>query len=723
MSSSSTITSSSTIYTLYFSLPFSHGVTYTVFLSFPFDIQGTLSILLNGAGATLVSFSSQVLVFTSNQLLNNASVAVSNLLTPSTLQPIPISVNITHLNTTYFYGSTVITMAQPRTFTYASLLTSNQVAYSPAIATFSLSDLVSNNKVVISASYPYFYSSSSQPNCSSIITCGVSGSLTVLTANTSGVTTFSVNIRNLGYVGQTQINITEYDSMQIYARQSSLLTLTVTTPNVITVIANQTNPYLAETSTYTFNLTLSTPNASSLLLTPPSGLIVASASCQLNCGSPSKLAIGYLFSVTSTSSIVTLTVTNPTAFDSTNTFIFKTANSLGDMDFGQFTPQLVCNSPCRSCSTNTSVCLTCYSWSSKTILDNGTCIGTCPVGLFSTANSAGILTCSTCGSYCAVCSGAANNCTTCLNGSFYYNFGCYPACPLGTFTVTYYCSDCLQPNCSICNATTCTKCFSSYSFFNGSCLSVCLDRYYSLGGECVACASTCLTCSPYNGTCLNCSSPYLLYGGSCFSSCPSGVFQRINAGYCEACQPPCSACSIYSTNCTSCLRTYNSSNYFYFSGQCYANKCLDGYYGDTTTSLCVLCPTGCTNCTSSACLTCSSPLYLYQGVCYSECPRGTYGNSTTCLKCVSICSACVSIDTCTACIGGYNLYNSSCLLNCPTLFYANLTGSICLACSPPCVQCTFQGCTTCLSGYYLQQYTCVTSCTGVFHPNNATLVC
>lgn len=258
-------------------------------------------------------------------------------MTPATLQPIPISVNITYLNVTYFYGSTVITMAQPRTFTYSSLTTSNQVVYSPAIATFSLSDLVANNKIVITASYSYFYSSS-QPNCSSIITCGVSGSLTVLTANTSGVTTFTVNIRNLGYVGQTQLNITEYDSMQIYARQSSLLTLTVTTPNAISVVANQTNPYLAESSTYTFNLTLSTPNASSLLLTPPSGLLVDSASCQLNCGAPSKLAVGYLFSVTSTTSLVTLTLTNPTSFGSTNTFVFKTSNSLGDMDFGQFTP-------------------------------------------------------------------------------------------------------------------------------------------------------------------------------------------------------------------------------------------------------------------------------------------------------------------------------------------------------------------------------------------------
>lgn len=83
----------------------------------------------------------------------------------------------------------------------------------------------------------------------------------------------------------------------------------------------------------------------------------------------------------------------------------------------------------------------------------------------------------------------------------------------------------------------------------------------------------------------------------------------------------------------------------------------------------------------------------------------------------------MSIDTCTACIEGYNLYNSSCLLNCPNYFYANLTGSICLACNPPCLQCTFQGCINCLSAYYLQQRACVTSCTGTFRPNNGTMVC
>lgn len=118
------------------------------------------------------------------------------------------------------------------------------MVYAPAIATITLGGLTNGDKVVLSAGYASFYQAN-QPDCSStIISCGVSGVLTVLNANSSGTTSFNINIQNLGYVGQSQLNITSYDSAQNYAKLSSLITLTVTTPNAINVTANQTNPYL-----------------------------------------------------------------------------------------------------------------------------------------------------------------------------------------------------------------------------------------------------------------------------------------------------------------------------------------------------------------------------------------------------------------------------------------------------------------------------------------------
>lgn len=229
---------------MYFSLPFNLGVTYTVSLSFPFDLQGSLSLLLTGG--TLVSFSSQVLTFTASQLTSNSSIVINNLLTAASKQPTTITVNITYQGAIYFYGSTLLAMTQIRLFNYVNVVQSNQIVYSPALATITLSGLSPGDKILLVASYSYFYASS-QANCSSgVITCSVSSTLTVLSVNSSGYTTFTINMQNLGYVGQAQLNLTSYDSMQIYAKQSSIFTLATITTNVITIVANQTNPYLEE---------------------------------------------------------------------------------------------------------------------------------------------------------------------------------------------------------------------------------------------------------------------------------------------------------------------------------------------------------------------------------------------------------------------------------------------------------------------------------------------
>ncbi len=149
----------------------------------------------------------------------------------------------------------------------------------------------------------------------------------------------------------------------MYGKQSGVASLSVITPNNIIVEVNQSNPYLNEQSVYTISLNFTTPNASELLVTPTSSFIVSSAKCIVNCGSPSSISSGYLFSINSVYTTISLTVTNPTDFNSLNTFSFTTQGDSHIKDYAKYQPQLICTLPCRSCSSaNSSICLTCYTW-------------------------------------------------------------------------------------------------------------------------------------------------------------------------------------------------------------------------------------------------------------------------------------------------------------------------------------------------------------------------
>jgi hypothetical protein len=183
-----------------------------------------------------------VLTFTGSQLGSNYSVSISNMLTPVSLQPATVSVQVIFNNVTQFSGSTSVRMSQIKPFGTATVTQSNQIVYAPAIATITLSDLQINDRIVLTA-YSGFYESV-QANCSSgIVSCGASGVLTVLNA-TASLTTFTVSMRNLGYVGQAQLNITSYDSTQTFAKQTSTVAVSSSTPNAISITAKQTNPYL-----------------------------------------------------------------------------------------------------------------------------------------------------------------------------------------------------------------------------------------------------------------------------------------------------------------------------------------------------------------------------------------------------------------------------------------------------------------------------------------------
>lgn len=313
-----------------FSLPIDLGSSLTVSTFLPFQLQSGSSVFLTGA--TLISYSSQTLAVTSNSLTSNSTISINNLMTAVSLQAINITTNITYLGKLYFYGSQLLYLSKAKTFNTATLTQSNQVVYNNAIATLTLDQVSSGDKIVFNSPYSYFYSSN-QTSCSSNVICSSSGVITLSNVSNDSTATLSFNFRNFGYVGQSLINISSYDSSQLFMKQSSLIPLIVSTPNFINITANQSNPYFSELSSYTFTLQFSTPNLSSLLLTLPSEAIATSVSGILNCGTPIKLTIGYLFNTASSNCMIGVTLTNPSSFDSAK-FIFKTSNSQGDVDYG-----------------------------------------------------------------------------------------------------------------------------------------------------------------------------------------------------------------------------------------------------------------------------------------------------------------------------------------------------------------------------------------------------
>ena len=223
-------------------MPIDLGSSLTVSTFLPFRLQSGSSVFLTGA--SLVSYASQILTVTSNSLTNNATISINNLMTAVSLQGINITINITYLGKLYFYGSQLLYLSKAKNFNTATLSQSNQVVYNNAIATLTVDQVSSGDKIVLISPYSFFYSSN-QTSCSSNVICSSSGVITLSNVTSDSTATFTFNIRNFGYVGQVSINVSSYDSSQLFMKQSSLVPLITTTPNSINITANQSNPYFS----------------------------------------------------------------------------------------------------------------------------------------------------------------------------------------------------------------------------------------------------------------------------------------------------------------------------------------------------------------------------------------------------------------------------------------------------------------------------------------------
>jgi proprotein convertase subtilisin/kexin type 5 len=155
-----------------------------------------------------------------------------------------------------------------------------------------------------------------------------------------------------------------------------------------------------------------------------------------------------------------------------------------------------------------------------------------------------------------------------------------------------------------------------------ACSSTCPNGFYpDITLVCLACNTTCTTCSSFN-VCTSCTTTFLSNTGQCVSSssCQSGTYGSTSNYTCSPCTSPCATCNQSATNCTSCI-----TNTWLTNNQC-QSSCPNGFYNDST-GVCLSCVTPCTYCTTkSSCTKCNNPYFLSGFFCVtsSSCPNGTY---------------------------------------------------------------------------------------------------
>ncbi len=194
------------------------------------------------------------------------------------------------------------------------------------------------------------------------------------------------------------------------------------------------------------------------------------------------------------------TCTNATACatcDATTNFRFLNGTSCSPLNgyFDNGTNSSVasqCSSPCATCQTTATRCLSCVSGhylSSNTCLSCGSAITSC-------------LTC-TVPTFCTLCASGSSgaSCTSCSSSEY-----------LNSSSSTCVTCSTVIANCQACTSpTTCTLCsstFTQYSSTNCSCNST----QYLSGGQCIACSSAidyCSTCSSAS-VCTACMSSFVL---------------------------------------------------------------------------------------------------------------------------------------------------------------------------------------------------------------------
>ena len=251
------------------------------------------------------------------------------------------------------------------------------------------------------------------------------------------------------------------------------------------------------------------------------------------------------YSCANTSSVLTLTNTNPTALQTiTIGNILAPALSPSTpitIEIYSGTGYLIargasivwsasCSLPCRTCSSsNSSACLTCYS--DLTVAQgrvlysavNSTCVSVCGDTFYKNYT---LNTCEACSSSCLNCANFSL-CLSCPSSSYLLasNSTCHSTCPIGFYPHLSHCLACTTSlNCYTCtDSLTCASCLSPYFYHQLSCTFTCpvgTTIANTTTRVCEGCPVNCSTCVLVNSTvqCTGCSAG-LLDAGRCVVSC------------------------------------------------------------------------------------------------------------------------------------------------------------------------------------------------------------
>ena len=409
---------------------------------------------------------------------------------------------------------------------------------------------------------------------------------------------------------------------------------------------------------------------------------------------------------------------------------------------------------CRSCPPLCAECMNAHSCSQCQLqafrLLNGSCSSKCSDGTFATSNNS----CSVCHQSCLTCDGSTgSNCTSCHPQFVLQMHSCVmresTSCPSGQYFDhrAHVCRHCHE-SCTACSgkeSTQCTSCLEGNLLnLKGQCvdsrhLRSCSSGQYFDGStlECLACPSTCISCSHqlnctscqlgYHlnqlGVCISCPDTLLLYNNSCVEDCPLH-FYRSN-WTCKACHSDCRSCVNNSNDdCLSCFPGR------FLDGQKCVLECPAGTFGKN--GVCSPCITNCFSCMSrDFCDSCSSGYYLLSlqssgTKCVSQCPSGyvLHSPSRSCQSCPANCTKCSTSSSCLTCQPNHVYYapSGSCLSVCPDGYYSSLNGQ-CMACQPPCSTCANSPlkCTMCLSGMALDMVSLV--CQSCCNPDKVLTQC
>lgn len=274
---------------------------------------------------------------------------------------------------------------------------------------------------------------------------------------------------------------------------------------------------------------------------------------------------------------------------------------------------------------------------------------------------------------CAKCVSDPTICELCTIKAYVVDpagSSCVPKCAVPSFGVSSsskHCVLCTDQNCLECTdlADNCSRCKIGYHLVEGTC---------------VACHSTCLTCSgPGESDCLTCIKGKAHSAGTGSSTCTDACVE--NSRNCLLCNAVIFG-TAYCSQCTSghypingdchmaardliCLNgkngicTHCAPGYFLYSGGCYQSDRLPGSYvcaqsaTDEGLGVCSKCQLGygplsgsCTPCESTNCQACE-----YSSNICTVCSDGYYGDS--CVQCPKTCASCKSNLQCTQCAEGY----------------------------------------------------------------------